>query len=281
LKSIILFFCGIFYASSLALGQANGYYPDILSTYFFQMANANPGYIPKEGIADFNAGYKFRTGAFKDIATFSFSGARFFRTENENTHTLRILINNEQQGPFINTPRAYLNYAYELKVGEESFLYAGTAVGLAGIYYSVMLPDGSLGLGIRYKSISLGLSSYQLLNSEASPMLARFRLARYYQSNFEAEKEYGNDWKLKGYALYRLFPETTDELNVGGSALYSEAFIFGAMYRNLFGLGWFAGFYIDSGKDKLILSFTYNSPVLSRVPGLQNSMEIGLGFRVE
>ncbi|MBC7387988.1 MAG: hypothetical protein H7329_02140, partial [Opitutaceae bacterium] len=71
-----------------------------------------------------------------------------------------------------------------------------------------------------------------------------------------------------------------DELNLGASLLYSETLLVGPMYRNLYGLGFIAGFYFDSGKDKLLFSFTYNSPLLSRAPVLQNSMEIGLGFKV-
>ncbi|MBC7389878.1 MAG: type IX secretion system membrane protein PorP/SprF [Opitutaceae bacterium] len=287
MRSKLTLFFSLFFNVCLVFAQANNYYPDILTVYFLQMATVNPGYVPSEGIADFNAGYKFRTGAFKEISTFSFSGARILRTQNLNSHVIRIMLNNEQQGPYINTPRAYGNYAYELKTGENSSLYAGAALGVAGVYYSatsatasVLLPDGSLGIGAKLGAVSLGISSLQIFNSKASPIVAQFRLGRYYQSNLTLEKELGANWNLRGHVLYRLFPENKDELNIGASLLYSETLLLGSMYRNLYGLGLIAGFYFDSGKDKLLLSFTYNSSVLSRAPVLQNSMEISLGFRV-
>ncbi|MBC7389220.1 MAG: type IX secretion system membrane protein PorP/SprF, partial [Opitutaceae bacterium] len=212
------------------------------------MSTVNPGYVPSDGIADFNAGYKFRTGAFKEISTFSFSGSRILKTPNSNSHVIRLMLNNEQQGPYINTPRAYGNYAYELKTGENSSLYAGAAIGVAGVYYSassatasVLLPDGSLGIGAKFGALSLGISSFQIFNSKASPIVAQFRLGRYYQSNFTIEKELGQNFNLKGHALYRLFPEIKDELNLGASLLYSETLLVGPMYRNLYGLGFIAG----------------------------------------
>ena len=88
------------------------------------MSSADPTYVPREGRADFAANYKFRTGAFKDISTFNFSAARVIRHENGSTQTVRVLLNNEQEGPYINTPKLLLNYVYSLRIAENTQLFS-------------------------------------------------------------------------------------------------------------------------------------------------------------
>jgi hypothetical protein len=270
-----------------AFAQSANYFPDFLSAYFYNMASVNPGYIPTEGKADFAAGYKFRTGAFKDISTLSFSAAKYFRNESGSAHAARISGGNEQEGPYINSPKAYLNYAYSLPLAEHTHLFAGLAFGTAGIYFSapsattsLLLPDGSIGLGLHHRGISLGASSYQIFNNQVSPLLATIRFARYYQLYLNAEKELGIDWKLRSYFLWRILPKTRNEASLALSLTYLDVLVFGTAFKNDVGLSFFGSCYIDTEKDRLLLSFAYNSAFISTYPGLQNSMEISLGFLV-
>lgn len=286
-RASILFFLWTMPAGNLVLAQSNAYYPDFLSVYFYNMATVNPGYIPSEGRADFAGGYKFRTGAFKDISSFSFSGAKIFRKDLGPAQALRAILYNEQQGPYINMPRGYLNYAISLPITEDTRIFSGACLGMAGIYFSapsattsILLPDGAVGLGLAHRNTSAGVSAFQVFNQEVTPLLATLRLARYYQFYVNSEKELGLDWKLKGYVLWRLLPGVPDEVSLGGALVYREGISVGAVYRYPFGTSFFGTFEVDSGKDKLWLSFCLNTAAFSPSLRLQNSMELSLAFQV-
>jgi hypothetical protein len=288
LKAILLFFFGMLSGTFSVFGQSNAYFPDLFSSYFQNLSSIQPSYVPEEGKADFYVGYKFRTDAFKDISTFSFSGARVFRNERDRAQVVRLTCHNEQQGPYINTPRAYLNYAFSLPLGEETSLSTGLALGAVGMYFSapsattsLLLPDASLGIGLQHKSTVLSLSSQQLFNQATSPMLATIRLARHYQVYAKVEKELGIDWKTSAHLLWRILPNTTHEANITALLHYADAVIFGCQYRYRLGMAFVGSFQIDTGKDKLLISITYNSPAFSQIPRLQNSLEVGLGYLLQ
>jgi hypothetical protein len=288
LRAIVLFFLAIAISSCALLAQSINYYPDLPSSYFYHFANINPGFVPSEGSSDFSVGYKFRTGAFKDISTFLFSGAKIFRNKNESTQTVRVLLNNEQEGPYINSPKAYFNYAYSFLLDENTRLYSGVAFGASGLYFSapsattsVILPDGSLGIGFVHRSVSVGFASYQLFNSEVSPLLSTLRLARFYHLDANLEKELGIDWKLKIHALWRMLPQVKDEASVAFLFDYTEAISLGTAYKYYSGISFFTTFHVHSGENRLLMSFAYNAPAFAHIPRLQNSMEVSVRYLVK
>lgn len=267
--------------------QTSNYYPDFISSYFCNLSLANPSYMPTDARADFALNYKFSTGAVKDISTTAFSGAYVWGQEHTSSHLARIQVHNEQEGPYINYPRTYLNYAYRLTTGEYTQLSAGLCLGGAGIFFSapsattsIYLPDASLGLGFQYKTLTLGISSFQVFNSTVEPLLATIRFARYYQGNMEWEKELGLEWKSKLYVLWRLLPEVQDDALFTLSVVYQDMLTLGTLYRKQVGMAFFSSLRLNSDGNPLLLSFTYNSPFVSPNSRFQNSMELGLAYAI-
>jgi len=286
LKAIVLFFLWSAFAANVLLAQSVNYFPDLSSSYIYAMSSADPAYVPTEGRADFAANYKFRTGAFKDISTFNFSAARIIRHENESAQqVVRVLLNNEQEGPYINTPKLLVNYVYSLYIAENTQLFSGLALGGTGLYFSapsattsILMPDGTLGLGISHRKASLAFSSFQLFNSKINPLLSTIRFARYYHLNFTAQKELGIDWKLNMYSLWRMLPDVQDEVSATFILEYMDALGLGSAYKNNAGLSFLCMFRVNTGEDKLLFSFVYNTPVFSPLPKINNSMELCVGY---
>lgn len=269
--------------------QSSAVYPDVLSSYFYNMASINVGYIPSNGTADFAVGYKFHEGQLKKVNTLSFAAGKIFRSTKGNTQMLRVLVYNEQNGPYISSPKGYFNYAYEVKLGEETSCFAGLALGVAGVYFSAptfsgatWMPDGSLGIGLRYRTLSLGASTLQMFNSSSSQLGDTYRLGRLYHFYGNLEQELGLDWKCNGYLLWRKLSATEDDLGVALSFTVREAFTLGSTLRYKAGMSFFTAFHLDARENKLLLALTYNAaPIFTSLPTWQNSFEISLGYRLE
>ena len=281
--------CLVVFLSLTAFCQSNAVYPDLLSAYFYNMASIHVGYIPTNGTADFAVGYKFHEGQLKKVNTLSFAGAKVFRSNKGNAQAIRVLGYNEQNGPYISSPKGYLNYAYEVKLGEESHLFAGIALGAAGIYFSAptfsgstWMPDGSLGVGFRFRTLSAGASTLQMFNSGSSQLGDTYRLGRFYHFYAAVEQELGLDWKCNGYALWRKLGSSGDDLGAALSITAREVFTLGTSLRYKAGMSFFTAFHIDAGENKLLLSLNYNAaPIFTSLPTWQNSFEISVGYTLE
>lgn len=275
-------------SSGLVFSQtSNVLYPDLYSQYTANMYLVNISYVPSEISTELSAFYKFQQGAFKDVATMSFSAARFFRNEHESVHALRFSVFNEKQGPYISSPRAYAHYAYELSLGEDAKMSAGVAMGFAGMNYTgvsttgdinVLLPDAATGLVFKYRTLHVGAASQQLLNSKTKPFSGQIELRRYFHFDMGHQLELNDEWTWKYHALYRVLPSMPHEFMLGTSTVFREAIGVGFVARSNGGISVFGEVALDSEKDKLKLILNYNSSFFQLVPSFQNSIEIGLGY---
>jgi type IX secretion system PorP/SprF family membrane protein len=270
-------------------GQRNDIFPDLYSAYFNNVTLINPSFIPSEGKVDLVATYKNRIGPFSKIATYSFTGAKVFRKENQTAHLARIIFFNEKEGPYIQRPRGYANYAYSLPLTENTQLSAGIALGFSQIAFSApsatgvgtaMLPDGSLGLSLRSKDLSFGISSLQLFNASSEAINALIRLRRHYNFFLSTQKDLSLNWKVKGYFFYRILPYANNNTDITLALDYKNVFCFGSSIRYRQGMSFFVTFNINLGKDRLLLNFAYNSPILSNSNNLLNSVELTTGYVV-
>lgn len=250
----------------------------------------NPGYIISETNLDLSAFYKFQTGAFKEVSTLAFSAAKTFQNDNDAAHSLRVSVFNEKQGPYISSPRGYASYAYELPIAEETYLGAGLSLGAAGMNYSgvsttgdinVYMPDGAAGLAFKYRSFHLGAAGLQLLNSQTKPFYGALELKRYYHFHMSHEVELDENWKWKYYALYRLLPSIPNEVLVGTSLFFSNAIGLGTVLRSNSGISVYGELALDDENNRLSLIFNYNSSFFQLIPAFQNSIEVGVGYRLK
>ena len=287
MRRLITCFLGIL--PGLLGAQSFTTYPDILSLSYYNEAMLNPGYVSEEGRSDLFFAHKFFTGALKDVNTSFFTADRTFRKESGATHVGRLLFFNERQGPYINKPSGYGNYAYQLPISERIRLYAGVSVGIAAANYTVpsssgnqtaTLPDGGIGVGAKGERWSAGGACLQVLNSSAQPYNATMYLGRYYQVHARYELPLSMDWVWKNQAVWRHLPETQDQYYLLSSIHYVETAGFGAIWRIEKGISFFVSLLPHYQEDRLLFSFTYNTAMLGDTPSWQNSMEFNIGYRI-
>jgi len=285
---VIIFITLIFSVSEL-FAQKVSYYPDQYSLFFYNLPLVNPSYVEKSGKAAFNASYKARTGPFKKIATYAFTGDLIFRKANESAHAGRVLVLSQKEGPYISRPSAYLNYAYLVPVSKETAIFAGVAVGFSGIYFSApsasgagssILPDGSIGIGFRSRGFSAGLSSMQIFNSEAQPIQTAIVLKTYYNTFVSYEHDLDAYWKFYSYGLWRALPAARDDLNLALLLKFQETIGFGGVLRPGKGIAFFASLYPLEKKNTFSISAAYNSSFLSTLPSWHNSIEFTMHYTI-
>ena len=265
------------------MGQQNLLYPETFGGFFNHQSLINPAFQQDTGRIVISAAIKSRTGAFKNIATYYASLERSFMNKKNTGHTLRLIFYNEKEGPYIEKPRGYFNYAYRLKLSEKIVLSAGAAIGFVQAAFTVpsatasgvaTLPDAALGLNIGKRGVKFGVSSMQLLNNSSPYANFIVKLSRYYNFFLSTEKELNYSWKLKSYALYRLLPEYRDNVDLALLLSYKNILTFGSSARYKQGMSFFTSINLSSGSSIVTLSFAYNTPLLSSVTNLNNSFEI-------
>lgn len=274
--------------TTMACAQSGIVYPDVFSTYFFNRALVNPSYVPDEGNVELMAAYKFRQGLYSDIATFAANGQKVWRKEGKPESVLRLIFMNEREGPYIASPKAYSNYAIKLPVASDVRLMAGISLGWSGMNFSapsgagsIMLLDGGVGIGLKYKKIHIGASSLQAFNSEGVVINSRIRLQRFYNVDLSAETAINPNLDVKGWFLWRYLPSLPDQFNVASSVQYQKKYEVGALYFHPRGVSYFSSITLNPEENSLFISFAYNSSLLSSNPVWGKSFEIGLRYRMK
>lgn len=275
----------LLFLSVIAQGQSGVVYPDVFSSYFNDISLINPAYIPQEGRLELKAIYKFRRGLLSDISTFAASGSKYWNTDKNTSQAGRLIFQNEREGPYISSPKTYLNYALRLTLSSNTSLMTGLSLGFSGLSFtapsgagSVMLLDGGLGVILRHKKIDIGVSTLQMFNSEGVAISAPIRLQRYYNIHLTAEKSVTPALDLKGYFFLRNFNQIPDHLNAGGSILLQRFIELGGLYKYRRGISFFGALTISQDTNPLILSLSYNSSLLSSSPLWSDSFELGLQY---
>lgn len=266
----------------ISKGQYAGYFPDLYNGYFYNMPLANPSYIADTGKIDLMFSHKLMTGPYKEISTSSFIAGRNF-AHNNTRQSLRLILGNEQEGEYINTPKAFLNYAYSLKLNSDLFMYSGVSLGTTGVYFSApsasssfYLPDGSVGFGLKYKSTLLGVAPFQVFNASRNAFLQK----RYYHFNASSSYPLSYQWQLKLYALWRSLPQLRDEYRMALLASYTNRLDFGFAAKNNSGLSFVGTFLLplSAEHNDILVSAVYNTYRFSKEKILPNSLEISVGL---
>ncbi len=269
--------------------QVTYVFPENYTTYFNNTAIVNPGFVQEDSKAEFFSMYRQRTGAFQKIASYSLTCSRVFRKENNAAHLARVVFSNDKEGPYINKPRAYFNYAYAIPLAEETSLSAGLAAGFTQVYFSApsatasgnsTMPDGAIGITFRRKSFFSGLSSQQAFNAESNPLKANVKLRRYYNFLLSQEKDLSPSLKLRGNFMYQLVPSNSDLLNFVLEGSYNDILRLGGAYKSREGLALIGSVEANLGDDKIFICFAYNTGVLSKLKYGFNSIEINFGYKI-
>ncbi|MBO9699502.1 MAG: PorP/SprF family type IX secretion system membrane protein [Sporocytophaga sp.] len=268
--------------------QVTDIFPENYTTYFNNTAIVNPGFVPEDSKAEFFSMYRQRTGAFQKIASYSLTCSKVFRKENNTAHLARVFFSNEKEGPYINKPRAYFNYAYVIPLAEETSLSAGLSAGFTQVYFSApsatasgnsTMPDGAFGITFRRKKFFTGISSQQVFNAESNPIKSNVKLRRYYNLILRQEKDLSPSLKLRGNFMYQLLPSNSNLLNLVLEGSYNDILSLGGAYRSREGLALIGSVEANLGDDKIFICFAYNTGVLSKLKYGFNSIEINFAYK--
>jgi hypothetical protein len=277
----------LFIGFSISLyARDNVYYPTFFNSYFFNRYQVSPAYMPTEGKLECSGNYKSLLGELKKISAYSFSIARVFKSESNQSHGLRLSFFNEQEGSYISSPRAYIGYAYRQKLGSDFEIFSGINVGTTGLYYaaptitqsSALLPDGAVSLGLAWKTLRLDLSAHHIFNSAKYVFTSPLVLERYFHGYLSYIIDLGPNLESKSYGLYRLLPYVNDEAYVATSLVYKKLFSVGTSVRYQSGLAFFTAFDLKNDRDRFQMFLNYNSAAFKLAPKWQTGVELGINY---
>lgn len=277
----------------LAHSQQSSYsYPDFFyTTYPFMLNYDNPAYIVDQTQYNLYAQYKQRLGQFRKVVSYSALGEKVWRREGKSSNSLKLLFNNENDGPYIARPRFSAGYANEIPLRENLKMALGFTVGATSINFSApnqgasgnsYLPDGKLGFVIKGKTLEAGISSLQFLGSKAKVIGANITLKRYYNLFVKYKRDLSPNWVLEGLAMLDLRGNPvvfTPQL--AAMVHYKERISFGASQRFGYAFSSIVKVRIFPEEAPLDLILMYNSPAFTQTARELNSIEIALALGIE
>lgn len=284
MRGKLLISCLIF-CTTFAFGQIGSLYPDQLSSYFYNPSFINPAYIPEDGSGKAAFLSKVRSGMYSDIMTLGAGLQQTFNSEGNQWHSVKVLLLNEKEGPYISTPRFYGNYSIYIPINRDMKLLGGFSLGMVNPNYttpsrtiSTVLVDGAIGVLLRYKTSALGVSSNQILNNSSTDNSA-IRLRRYYSTQFSSTKALNHNTAIKINLAWWYFTDIPSQLTGSTSILLDNTIEVGGGYHNINGLFMLAAFTADSeGKHPLTIGALYNSTFLAGNNVLGASLEFNVSY---
>lgn len=262
--------------------QNIGHYPDFYNFYFSNPYEINPSWIPDSIIVDINLFKKNLTGDFKDITSTQLNLSYVGNTKNFK-HLFRGVINEEQEGPYIKSPQFIFNYANGVKISNKLTIYSAGSLGASGVYlsapssnYSFYMPDGNIGLTVKYNKLILGVVTKQIFNNSRY----NFYLKRFYQSNINYSKLINWRWEINLGLNSNYFLDSKHEHRIHVSTVYQRKFEFGLVNKNLNSLSFYSKLKIPiyTNCGQLKVGFMYTN-LFSSKNNLPNSFELFLGFQ--
>lgn len=267
------------------LNAQQGFYPDQFSSYYLNPSIINPAFFSDSGSFEALIQNKLRRGQYKDISTFSATIQKTFNRNGNNWHSGRLTFQNEKEGPYISIPRAYGTYGVKVQIKKNTSILVGTSVGFINPNFSTPtktintnLFDGSVGVILKYKKKSLGISSNQifgtLLNSNNS-----IKLKQFYTTNYDDNFMLNENLDLNTRLLCSFYPDIPSLFNVSTSLLFRKTLEGGLGYKSKHGI--FFSFTVIANKQTnhpIKISTIYNSNIFNKQNSISESVEIILAY---
>lgn len=268
-------------------GQSTAVYPDIFGAYFNNMPLISPSYIPRDVKMNLSLSYKTRTGALNKISTLNFAFTRVININKPNNHMVRLYFYNEKDGPYIHKPRAYANYAYKIKLAEDTYVSTGIALGFAQTGFTApsstangnsISPDGSLGITFSHQKLDAGFAVCQMFNSVVNPVIAPITYRRYFNTYINYTFKLSNFVNLRSGFLWRSLPSYQDDVCLFGMFEYKEIISLGSCYNYNKSLSFVLSTNLRIGKESVLISLVYNTPFFTKLPAWTDSVEMNGGY---
>ena len=211
-------------------------YPESLTSDFSNFTQSVKRLSPDEnvGMTFLNQRY---TNLLSDISLVNFSGFVRFKTK----HQFGLQANSLKEGPFIDKTRAYVHYAYALRVFGETALSLGLSAGMMKIGLEepglgakqAITPDANFDILIHHPKYFLSYTLNQALDASIAPLYTNISLTRFHELRLGYDLEIGLDWKLRLQSHNLIYRDRKNQF--GGIALidYNSAISFGLGMYNL------------------------------------------------
>ncbi len=259
--------------------------------YLQALPLVNPASAGTEGDVEFNIGNQRPLGLWRNNQTY-YANANFrllgSRSHAHQFHTLGAAFVGEKEGHYLRRNRAYVLYAYHLKLSESFKLSAGTSLGMANFVAatndfngggSATAPDGNVGIWLRSDRFYFGIGHHQIFQGKLRPIWETTLLKRYWSLTTGKTFVLGPWLDFKLAALARIVAERKPDLDLNASMVIQQVLLAGAVYRHQKGLAFVIGLEKIKINNSIIKgSLSYQIPLFAyAVPNIQG-IEIALKY---
>lgn len=275
----------LFSGFKLVTAQTNTLYPDFVKHFTSQMNWVNPGYTEPDAQISLNTIHALTSGNRGKVGLRIFDVS--FKVSHDSltvNHTLKVLVSNELEGPYIQRPRLYGNYAISIPLSWDKSLYAGTSFGFAGSYIDASgvsaatnytVPDGSIGLGFRSSRLDVGAAMQHVFNQRINSNVLAQQLKRYYHFHALYKVVLDEKFTLQPAVFIRYFRDIPVQVNGSISVNYFDRIQLGIQVQNQAGVTIVSSVQAPLRQSVLHLLFAYNSGLFSASPVFFRGYEIG------
>lgn len=258
-------------------------YPNLPSSIFFSPIQYSPAYVQDSTRLDIGGVY---TAKISDphLSMYHFFGSLRIQTKTR-THGVQLLFSNENEGPYISTPRGIIGYAQRVKLFSQAYLSLGIQLGFAGRNYSAPsatgkgsgnVPDGNVGMEIRFRRVRFGVSMMQFMNTEKVLLTSSIQLRNYYQAFVSYRLRLDSRFYLTTNGMYRVLPNQVIQLITSFGIECFETVELNVNYVQRRGVSFHGTLSVFENKYPLKIQMAYISSVLAQSPLWLNSIELGL-----
>ncbi len=256
--------------------KGQGYYDEIFNHYTNQTALYNIAAVTDTSAFYLNIKHKALSNNAIYNSSLQFNG----RLLNKNTsQNLAISIQNSQQGPYIQAPKAYVGYYIVTPISLKLKFSAGALIGVNSLWSSVptqrtsvAMPDGSIAINLQSKNYSGGIALYNMLNNKRNG----YWLKRYINVNTSAQFILNNNYNLQANALARIFTDYQADIKTLWALDYANKLRFGTILTSYGIIQGFVEPTFSTSEHVFKVSVGYNTQLQSRKRFLANSLELGI-----
>lgn len=200
-------------------------------------------------------------------------------------------INSQQIGKYINKNRYHILYSRLIPISKEIRISAGISMGFfnqfisdnpSGVSYSVLIPDGNLGVQSVIKDkFSIGLAANQFLNNTFNNSRRSISLKRHYLLSSRYKTDITPFWDINTGILMRILPENQQNAYINAIITYKYLLGFGLSYGSP-GLGFLLQLSVpEKEKTNWSMAFSYNTEIRDEKLNNSNTYNLSLNLYIK
>lgn len=214
---------------------------------FDQITNSypyiNPAKLTKEEGLEVMIGYNNFNKLSNEIYTV-FTYLSYTLNHNDSFHQLKLGLNPEKEGKFINRARGYLGYSFSIPLNQKLYLSSGINIGY--VNYTVQpnvavggssggAIDGNFGLSVFSEDFYATVSANQVVNSQFELYFTPLKLARFFTLAIDKKQRVSKFLSVRGN-IFSTINADRSNLTATGLVYYMDKTFAGVSIRHDYGL---------------------------------------------